>query len=693
MDIHGLCALILICGAGALLGPELPTVERYALTDAELFAAVDRDAHDMTAVLDAWGAGDVASAKRLLAAHFRTRTQQKWFINHLEPHGTEAGPVENAEKVLRHEFRSHGVDHTFGENINWLENPTYAPDREFDKEWSMAFLRMPWWNDLAAGYRKTGDERYAREFVHQFLDFRAKHPICVERCRGLGSHPLKYTVPEWRTLEVGSRLSGSWMNAFHSFLQSEAFTDDAVCEMLKAFIEMSRYLRKYPSGAGEFTNNWLVYETTALYSAGVLLPEFAEAAQWRSEAADRLVAEVRRQVYPDGSQWELAPGYGAGVLRSFRRGYQIGALNNSPLPADFTSAFESMYSYLLYSSINGTMPAFNDSGHGSITALMADAYADYPEREDFAWAATAGGQGHQPETTHVAFDYAGQYVMRSDWGEQARFMIVDAGPYGVGHQHEDNLSFELWAYGDYLVTDPGTYRYNYDSPWRQFMVSSLSHNTLAVDHLGQQRRGNTATYTVDTPLDHVWSIGEETVYLRAAYDDGYGPAAALKVTHTRTFIFVRNRYWVIIDRAVPADDAEHLYEVLFTLAADSAQADGDTITSTHEDGPALVIAAAPVNGQTVEIVRGQTEPVRRGWRRGGDDVEPNPTAVIAQTTAGPATFATVLYPRQPGAEMAEVSVRIVEQTPARITLAVTTPGDGETLIDEDITEDAVTIRR
>jgi len=47
-------------------------------------------------------------------------------------------------------------------------------------------------------------------------------------------------------------------------------------------------------------------------------------------------------------------------------------------------------------------------------------------------------------------------------------MIIDAGPYGTAHQHEDKLNFELYAYGNHLVVDPGTYRYNEDSPWRGF---------------------------------------------------------------------------------------------------------------------------------------------------------------------------------------------------------------------------------
>jgi hypothetical protein len=225
------------------------------------------------------------------------------------------------------------------------------------------------------------------------------------------------------------------------------------------------------------------------------------------------------------------------------------------------------------------------------------------------------------------------------------------------------------------------------------MVSSLAHNTMAVDNLGQKRRGNTATYSVDAPLEHPWRVGDDTVYLRATYDDGYGPDAALRVAHTRSFIFVDERYWVIVDRVQPADDAEHLYEVLFMLSADSVTSADTTITCTREAGPGLMLAASPVEGQSVDVVEGRLDPVRRGWRRGGDDVEPNPTAAIAQTKAGPATFVTVLYPQPAGVDPAQIEVRIIEDAGTALTVSVRTPDSGETRITEDLVDDVVSVTR
>jgi hypothetical protein len=547
---------------------------------------------------------------------------------------------------------------------------------------------MYWWEDLARAWRVTGDERYAQEIVDQFLHFRTTYPIPVKRTRGLGSHPLKYAVPEWRTLEMGTRLEGTWLNSFYLAIDSEAFTPDVVCEFLKAFHEMADHLLKF-SSVREMSSNWLTHETRALYAAGVLFPEFEAAGEWKTTAADRMWTELNKQMLPDGAQWELAPGYGAGVLGQFRDVYQLAKLNDEPLPDGYLDRLEASYNYYLYTSVDGKMPAFGDSGHGNARRVLRWGAADFPEREDFVWMATEGEEGERPTELVSEFPYAGHYVMRSGWAPRDRFMVIDGGPFGTNHQNEDKLNFELWAYGEYLVRDPGSYTYNYDSPWRQFMTSSLAHNTVAVDHMGQHRRGLRDLYFTREPLDNFFMAADGLVTFRASYDSGYGPERALKVTHTRTVLFVEGRYWVLIDRMLPEesaegqDDAEHLYEALYMLTGD-ASADGRVIR-TDRDGANLVLAGDASADPIVEVTEGQDEPVKRGWRKGGGSVVPNPTGVVATRASGPAVIATLLYPVPPGEDLPEVSLDLLEaDAEGRVSVRVTLPEEAEQVLVDEI---------
>lgn len=668
------------CVASAIERPPLPAVERYALTDEQLFDELDPENQAMAGVLSVLKADGMQAAQKALADHFRRRIEPKWFVSQHDkpapaelPEGTDTSA---ADQALQHIYRGFA----FGEDTDWLDNPTYAPEHEFDKEWSMGFLRMPWWEDLSKAYWATGDDRYAAEIASQFLDFRAKHPIPVKRSGG-SSHPLKYAVPEWRTLEVASRLGGSWLNSYCRCLPSPAFDDHVVCEFLKAFIEMADHLEKY-SHTGDRSSNWTTAETKALYTAGMLFPEFAAGPRWKKVAAERMWNELQKQVYPDGVQWELAPGYGAGVLSQFRTVQELAALNGESMPEEYTARLEGMYHYYLYSSVAGHYAAFGDSGHGDARSVLRNGCQDFADRKDFLWLATSGHEGEQPTELASAFRYAGQYVMRSGWTDGDRFMIVDAGPYGIAHQHEDNLSFELWAYGAYLVTDPGTYRYNYDSPWRKFMVSSLAHNTVVVDHQGQNRQAQRDLWVTEKPLPHRFESSPNLTTFRGTYDASYGPEAKLRVAHTRTVLFVRGEYWVIIDRLVPEDKGEHLYEALFMLTSPEATAQGNAIR-TASDGPDLLLAAAPQEGQVVEVTIGQEQPAKRGWKRGGQTVLPNPTAVVGKQAKGPVILATLLYPAPAGAELPDVGVELLQADPlGTVSVKVTVAGGAkEVLLD------------
>jgi hypothetical protein len=50
-------------------------------------------------------------------------------------------------------------------------------------------------------------------------------------------------------------------------------------------------------------------------------------------------------------------------------------------------------------------------------------------------------------------------VLRSGWDADALYAMLEAAPFGYGHQHEDALTFELFAYGQPLLGAMGRYTY------------------------------------------------------------------------------------------------------------------------------------------------------------------------------------------------------------------------------------------
>ncbi|MGD8239688.1 MAG: heparinase II/III-family protein, partial [Armatimonadota bacterium] len=222
--------------------------------------------------------------------------------------------------------------------------------------------------------------------------------------------------------------------------------------------------------------------------------------------------------------------------------------------------------------------------------------------------------------------------------------------FGAGHQHEDKLTFILFAGGRPQIIDAGNYYYN-ASRWRRYVLSTRGHNTVMVDGLDQHRRRNRDTYVLTPPfepLDNVWISAESFDYVVGTYDDGYGPERKRIAAHTRSILFVKPDYWIVTDTLTPSDAAEHTYESLFHLNADEAAVDDDTkaVMTGAGERSGVAIVPLPAEGLEVEVVKGREDEPVQGWAN--HPWRPVPTAVYRLRASGPVDMLHVLYPRAAG---------------------------------------------
>src|SRR5690606_22216287 len=104
----------------------------------------------------------------------------------------------------------------------------------------------------------------------------------------------------------------------------------------------------------------------------------------------------------------------------------------------------------------------------------------------------------------------------------AAHMAIKAGPFGLAHQQEDKLSFELYANGELFLIDPGYYIYNSNSNWRKYFRSSLAHNTIIPDGLSQFRSAQRGLWENKKPNDAVWESTDDYDFFSGSYQHGYG---------------------------------------------------------------------------------------------------------------------------------------------------------------------------
>ncbi|MBT7303960.1 MAG: alginate lyase family protein, partial [Victivallales bacterium] len=453
-----------------------------------------------------------------------------------------------AEKLVKKEFSFRFSNRdwpiTFEDKIDWHANPTEGVNRTH--LWNESLNRHFHFRDLSSAYWQSGDDRYAAAVAEHVLDWVKRNPMPLMS----SGNRTAMTNCTWQTLTTGIRMEAIWPDALYRCLGSPAFTDEVVVTMIKSCADQADHLVKNPTGG-----NWLTEESMGVYTVGMLFPEFRKAKEWRRIAIERLNRQLDEDVYPDGMEVELAAGYSNWVIANLtyllERAESVGLRDE--IPDDFLTRLERAYDYHLYAMMpNGHIPGLNDSGPANVKGHLSKAYGLFPKREDFLFGSTLGAQGTKPSKLSVAFPYSGHFVMRSGWDADAVYALLDSGPFGYGHQHEDKLTFVLYAHGRSLLLDPGNFSYD-RSPARYYVLGTHGHNTIMVDGEGQKRRGYRDTYVWpkpwDTPTpagdDTLWQTTPEADFVRGSYTDGYGPGAAIRVEHTRRMVYAKPDYFIV----------------------------------------------------------------------------------------------------------------------------------------------------
>jgi hypothetical protein len=323
-----------------------------------------------------------------------------------------------------------------------------------------------------------------------------------------------------------------------------------------------------------------------------------------------------------------------------------------PMPADYVAKMGKMLDYDVDICMpNLRVPGLNDAGEMDMSVMLGRGLAFFPERQDYKWVATARKEGKEPAFTSIALPWSGHIVMRLGWEPDSLYALLDAGPFGWGHHHEDALSMVIYAYGKYLLVDPGNYYYD-SSEWRKYVVSTRAHNTVMVDDLPQHRAGlPRQQYVVERPLPIRWATNPNCDYAVGSYDDGYGVDNALRVKHERRVFFVKPEYWIVTDTLTPADGKPHKYDFMFHLDAAGADVDSASkaVHTTNTDAANLTIWPVETKDLTVNVISGQEKPIVQGWvPAAGHTCRPIPTPVFETSGSGAQTIAYVLYPTPAG---------------------------------------------
>ena len=551
----------------------------------------------------------------------------------------ELSVLEIADRNCRGQVCQAKTSYDYGGEIDWNYNG--SPDGY--REWLWHLNRHNMFKTLGYAYILTGDEKYAAAFERHIRGW-----IAQAECPQWPVPNRSAAVDTWRTLEASSRQRQSWPYAIHAFINSPTIGDETWVLIAMSQWEHGQMLRYSQS-----TVNWYVAEMSALVTLSSIFPYFKKSTEWREFAINMLDHELRTEVYPDGFQCELTTGYQNSVITTFGSAWKIMRQYGMPVPESFKSGMRLLFTmYPKLMRPDGKTPVTNDGGRADVMAFMRRALLELGEDEEFS--KILDGRIGEVYPRDVVMPWSGMITMRTGWGPEDIWLFFESAPFGAGHQHNDKLNINLFAYGKNLIDVIGNYAYD-GSVMRHYCRSTRGHNTGIVDGKGQNAGPTHTPWSpekVNIKSDLEVNICEDTVVAYGKYNRGYG-GALTDVTHERKVVFFRHGlggskpFFVILDDFTAGDGERHRCEASYQLLDMPVTVNGRHATVDAGDGVTLEI----VTHAALTTVTGQNQPEYMGFRPAASRLVPEhiPAPVLSISGYGECVhLATVLYPTPDG---------------------------------------------
>jgi hypothetical protein len=196
-------------------------------------------------------------------------------------------------------------------------------------------------------------------------------------------------------------------------------------------------------------------------------------------------------------------------------------------------------------------------------------------------------QSFTPPPPSRVFPTRGSAALRSGWDKESVLISLRVGPW-FNHQHADEGSFQVAAFGTELIGEAGYANYYTDPHYPDYFTQAAGHNTLLVDHNSFSQTAIAGRFWRGFEYPHFTAelLSPGIDYLSADLTSAYDGVLA---NYQREFFFLKPGILIVRDQV--RSPAKHTFSwLLHSPPASTIAHDGHTATIQAKSAGVAILA-------------------------------------------------------------------------------------------------------
>lgn len=518
-------------------------------------------------------------------------------------------------------------------------------------------------HNIASGYAATKDEKYAYAVLN-LLDGFANH------AGENNSYPRGFD---------GYERNQRFWSSYKLIAESKYMTPEMTTYFWKHLWELHNQVSISRDPFFNEVDNMMISMTKQTITFLTEFNEFHDTQKWLDVYVSRMLPLLRRVIFNDGSYSEASDGYAYGSIKTFAESVQQADAIGISLGEEFNERIhKDVYFYAAMLLPNYGQAVYGDNnptaGKEEDTFLLSMANLFHDDVLKYIGAHGKKG-GTKPDFTSSCYPDTKRIYMRSDWSDDALYLMTNIDDAYGGHGHKDELSIIAWAYDDFVITDTGRYNYTWSDPINIELLSSQNHNTLGriTDLKSNKVYMQDPNGEKDKSKINHWASSNDFDYFSGNTKEGLYAASgsAMKTGYNRKILFVKPDYWIVSDLVEdrsPQGKENQKYDIMFHLKPENNHTidNENKIVKTDFEAAPNVQLLSPDDDVTISREQGIYCPVNGSYST-TDRIVFSKTKPAAEKT----TFDTVVFPSRTGDTKSTASVeRIAMDVPTSVASAM-----------------------